>query len=97
GAGVHDRLSAVWIDLAVKHTARSEVFPEVGILGRGRIVGQLRLLHRVQVVKEAEELVEAVAGGQEFVLVSEVVLAKLSGGVAQRLQQFRNGRIFAAQ
>ena len=41
-----------------------------------------RVLHRVEVVEVAEELVEAVHGRQELVEVAEVVLAELAGGVA---------------
>ena len=37
-------------------------------------------------VEVAEELVEAVHGRQKFVLVAEVVLAELAGGVAERLE-----------
>jgi hypothetical protein len=32
--------------------------------------------------------------GQMLVPVAEVVLAELAGGVAERFQQFGNGRIF---
>ena len=52
-----------------------------------RIVGSLRLLLGVEVVKIAEELVEAVIGRQILVPVAEVVLAELSGGVAERLER----------
>ena len=38
-------------------------------------------------VEVAEELVEAVVGRQELVLVAEVVLAELAGGVAEVLQR----------
>ncbi len=51
-----------------------------------RIVGVRRVFHRVQVIQVAEELVEAVDGGQKLVAVAEVVLAELAGGVAQRLE-----------
>ena len=40
------------------------------------------VFHRVEVIEVAEELVEAVDGGQELVPVAEVVLAELAGGVA---------------
>jgi hypothetical protein len=40
------------------------------------------------VVEVAEELVEAVSGGQERVAVAEVILARLPGGIAERLQNF---------
>src|SRR4029450_11318906 len=50
-------------------------------------VRQLRLLLGIEVVEVAEELVEAVRRREELVLVAQVVLAELSGGIAQRLQQ----------
>ena len=64
---------------------------ELRILG---IVGKLRLFFGVQVIEIAEELVEAVHRRQEFVLVAEVVLAELTGGIAERLEHFGDGRIF---
>ncbi len=72
---------------AVDHAARSEPLAERGIL---RIVGQLRLLLRVQVVQVAEELVEAMVGRQELVPVAQVVLAELAALVAERLQELRD-------
>ena len=53
----------------------------------------LRLLLRVQVVEVAEELVEAVARGQHFVAVAEVVLAELAGHVTLRFEQRGDGRV----
>ena len=50
-----------------------------------RIVGMRRVFHRVEVIEVAEEFVEAVHGRQELVLVAEMVLAELAGGVAHRL------------
>ena len=46
----------------------------------------LGLLLGVEVVEVAEELIEAVHGGQKLVLVAEVVLAELAGGVARGLR-----------
>jgi hypothetical protein len=43
------------------------------------------------VVEVAEELVEAVVGRQELVLVPEVVLAELAGGVAEGLENLGDG------
>ena len=51
----------------------------------------------VQVIEVAEELVEAVHGGQEFVAIAEMVLAELPGRIALRLQQLGYGRIFGGQ
>ncbi len=44
-----------------------------------------RVFHRVQVIQVAEELVEAVDGGQELIPVAQMVLAELAGGVALAL------------
>ena len=46
----------------------------------------LRLILGIQVVERAEELVEAMRGGQVLVEVAEVVLAKLPRLVALRLE-----------
>ena len=48
-------------------------------------------------VQVAEELVKAVVGRQEFVLVAQVVLAELRGGVAQRLEQLGDGGVLGLQ
>ena len=74
--------------------ARPEAFLEGRVLG---IVGIFRLLFRIEVVEVAEELVEAVRGRQELVLVAQVVLAELAGRVAQRLQHLGDGRVFGLQ
>ena len=66
---------------AVEDAARAELLLERRVL---RVVLVLRLLLGVEVVEVAEELVEAVHGGQELVAVAEVVLAELAGGVALR-------------
>jgi hypothetical protein len=78
------------VGVRVDHAARPELLPELGVL---RVVGVLRLLLRVQVVEVAEELVEAVAGRQELVLVAQVVLPELPGGIAERLHDLGDGRI----
>ena len=78
----------------VEHAAGTELRREGGILG---IVGILRLLLGVQVVEIAEELIEAMHRRQELVAVAEVVLAELPGGVAERLEQLGDGRIFRLQ
>ena len=58
-----------------------------------RVVGiPERVLHRVEVIEIAEELVEAVHAWQIFVAVAEMVLAELPGGVAHRLQRGGDGR-----
>src|SRR5262249_28748638 len=75
----------------VDHAARAEASLELGVFG---IIDALRLFFSVQVVKIAEELVEAMGGGQVFVEVAEVILAELAGRVAQRLEQLGDGRVF---
>ena len=72
----------------------SELLLECRILG---IVGQFRFFFGVQVIEVAEELVEAVHGRQVFIPIAEMVLAELAGGVAERLQQFGDGRVFLLQ
>src|SRR5262249_22630482 len=74
----------------VKDATRTELLFELRVFG---IIGILRLLFRVEVIKIAEELVEPVDGGQEFVSVAQVILAELTADVALRLQQFGNSRI----
>jgi hypothetical protein len=44
-------------------------------------------------IQIAEELIEAVKRGEELILVPQMVLAKLAGGVTQRLQQSGDRRI----
>ena len=57
-----------------------------------RIVGVERILHRIEVIEVAEELIEAVHRRQIFVAVAEMVLAELPGGVAHGLQHGGDGR-----
>ena len=70
----------------VDHVARADLRPEVL-----RVVRMAGVLHRVEVIEVAEELVEAVHRRQELVLVAEVVLAELAGGVAHALEGGRDG------
>ena len=78
----------------VEHVARAYLRPEGRVLG---VVEAVRVLHRVQVIEIAEELVEAVHRGQELVAIAEVVLAELAGGVAQRLERGGDGRRLGRQ
>src|SRR5215471_18708307 len=48
-------------------------------------------------VEIAEELVEAVHGGQELVAVADVVLAELAGRIALRLEQLGQRRVLVRQ
>ena len=59
-----------------------------------RIVGMRRIFHRVEVIEVAEELVEAVDGGQELIEIAQMVLAELAGGVALRFERGGNGAGF---
>ncbi len=76
---------------AMQHAAGSKSLLECRILG---IVRQFWFFFGVQVIEVAEELVEAVHGRQVFIPIAEMVLAELSGGVAERLQHFGDRRIF---
>ena len=61
-------------------------------LERGRVVAMARVLHRVEVIEVAEELVEAVHRGQELVQIAQVVLPELAGRVAHGLERCGDGR-----
>ena len=93
-AGVLDLLRAVGLRPAVDHAARAEALLEGRVLG---VVLVLGLLLGVQVVEVAEELVEAVVGGQVLVEVAEVVLAELGGRVALGLEQLGDGRVLGPE
>ena len=72
---------------AMDHVARADLVLE----GR-RIVAVRGILHRVQVIEVAEELVEPMHRGEEFVEVAQMVLAELPGGVAHGLERRGNRR-----
>ena len=91
--GIDGRIVGVG-GLAFEHAARPELGPELRILGVIRI---LRLFLGVEMVEIAEEFVEAVHGRQIFVAVAEMVLAELPGGVAERLQGFRDTHVFGVK
>ena len=53
-----------------------------------------RVLHGIEVVEIAEELVEAVKRREVFVEIAQVILAKLAGGVPHRPKSGRDrGRL----
>src|SRR5262249_4783184 len=79
---------------AFEDAARAEIRPEGRVL---RIILVLGLLLGVEVIKIAEEFIETVNRRQELVAVTEMILAELCGGVALRLEQLRNGRVFVGE
>ena len=72
--------------IAVDHVARAHDVQQVL-----RIVGMCWIFHRIEVIKIAEEFVEAVDGRQELVFVAKMILAELAGRVAHRFQYCGNG------
>ncbi|MNG22969.1 hypothetical protein D3C84_1075200 [compost metagenome] len=60
------------------------------ILGPVRALG---FLFGVEVIEVAEELVETVVGRQELVLVAQVVLAELAGGITLGLERLGDGDV----
>ena len=92
--GVLDLLRAVGVGPGVDHAARGELLDHRRVF---EVVGILELLLGIEVVERAEELVEAVRGGQVLVAVAEVVLAELRGHVALRLEQLGDGDIARLQ
>ena len=79
------------ISVRMNNTPGAELLAKCWILW---VVDIFRLVLGVEVVQVAEELVEAVVGGQVLVPVAEVVLAELAGHVAMVLQQPGDGRVF---
>src|SRR3954467_6927627 len=69
--GIDGRVVAI-ARLALEHAARPELRAKARVF---RVIGILRLLLGVEVIKVAEELVEAVHCRQVLVAVAEVVLA----------------------
>ena len=74
--------SSLSVAQRVDHVARADLVQQLL-----RVAGVRGVFHRVEVIQVAEELVEAVDGGQELVEVAEVVLAELARGVAQVLER----------
>ena len=72
------------------HPTRTVLLPELWIL---RIIVTFRLLLGIQVIQVAKELIEAMVGREMLVAITEMVLAELARRVAERLQQFGNGRL----
>ena len=91
--GIDGRIVGV-AGFAFEYAARPELGPEPRILG---VIRVLRLFLGVEMIEIAEEFVEAVYGRQIFVAVAEMVLAELPGGVAERLQGFRDAHVFGVK
>src|SRR4051794_3627085 len=78
-------------------TARTESLTEVRQVLGLRIIGELGLLLRVEMVEVAEELVEAVHRRQMLIAIAEVVLAELTGRITVRFQRGRDGGVLRLQ
>ena len=89
--GVFNLLLAVRHGPGMNHAARTELLFERGAF---RIIGIFRFLFGIQVIKVAEEFVEAMGRRQHLVAVTKVVLAKLTRCIAQGLEQGSDGRVF---
>ena len=74
-----------------ERSSNQATFGDIAQIG---IVRQFRFFLGVEVIEIAEEFVEPVHGRQIFVAIAQMVLAELTGGVAERLRQFGDGRIF---
>ena len=96
-AGVLDALRSVTVGPRVDHAAGSEALAEVRELRVARVVVLLGFLLGVEVVEVAEELVEAMHRREELVLVAEMVLAELAGGVPLRLEGGGDRRVRGPQ
>jgi hypothetical protein len=80
--------------LAIHDISRAELGPERRSL---RIIILVRLLHGVEMIEDAIKLVEAVNRRQEFIAVSQMVLANLRRGVTVWFEKFGNRRVFILQ
>ncbi len=79
---------------AVQDPARSEFLLERGV---PRIVGALWFFLSVEVIEVAEEFIEPVDRGQELIEVAEVILAELTGSIAEVFHEVGDARIFRLQ
>ena len=78
----------------MQQTARAEFLLELRVFRIVRIFG---VFLGIEMIEVAVKLVEAVHRRQIFVHVAEVVLAELTGRVAERLKYFGDGRVFCLQ
>ena len=77
----------------MQHASRSELPLKCRVFRVVRIFG---LFLGIEMVEVTKELVEAVHRREKLILVSQVIFSELASGVAERLQEFRNGRVFRA-
>jgi hypothetical protein len=85
-------------DFAVSVRMNDTAWPKVLLkFGIFRVIRIFRFFLSVQVVEVAEELVKAVIGGKELVLVAQVVLPELPGRIAEGLEKFRDTWILRSQ
>jgi hypothetical protein len=75
---------------ALHHATRPKLRLERWIL---RIVRIFRFIFGIQMIEVAEELVETMHGGQEFIAIPEMILAELSGRVSLWLQKLGDGGV----
>ena len=90
---VFDLLRAVRLGLRVDDAPLFETKLLLDLFVLWKVV-LLGILTRIQVIENAEKLVETVSGRQMFVPVAQVVLSELPGHVTLILQHPRKGGIF---
>jgi len=61
------------------------------------IIGKFRLFLGIEVIKIAVEFIETMRGGEKVILVAEMVLAELAGGIALGFEQFGDRRVLLAE
>ena len=92
-AGILDFLCSVRQCPGVNYTPWAELLAKAGEIRILWIVREFRFFLCVEVVEVSVEFVKAVICRQVLVSVTEMILAKLPGGVALRLEQFCNCHI----
>ena len=90
---IHSRIVRV-CRFAVEHAPRTVLFTKGRVLG---IVAVLWFFLGVEMIQIAIELIEAVDGRQEFVAVTQMVLAELAGRISASLEHRGDCRIFLLQ
>src|SRR4051794_29324045 len=87
--------SVVGSSVSVAQACRTPRGPNfIGWILLAGIVELFRFLFGIEVIEVPKPLVEAVHGGKELIAVAEMVFAELPRGIAQRLKDLSEGRVF---
>ena len=88
------RLKAKGISYDPETAYVASLFHDLGLM---RSMASPSASFEVDGASKAEEFVKAMHGREEFVLITEVVFAELTGGIAEGFEQFCNGGVLLVQ